>query len=367
MPPVHVAISGDRAVLPGLAVAASSLLNATRFPERVQVHVITSRRDEPIVRALLKCVRAPVNVVPFQTPSLEVAAITPPRLTADMNYARLFLPELFGHFTDKVVYLDADVIVDGDVVELYESAVLRKPHALAAVPRGLQRLRLAPSVARNPLARSQLVKGGVDVVKGPTRRLTTTLQDFNAGVLVIDLHQWRDLNLTKQVLQWMTLNHQYELYTRGSNPPLVLAVRDDFERLDGRWNCPARPSSVPLSPRCSYKGIVHLTGASKPWQVDGTFDARWNAKVTPQIATCFKSILNLDPAQPSHERVRLATATSQPFHSCGLFFLLCPDSFINVLFCCRILVPLLLIFAFVARRRLRLAPSKNKRIFLSAD
>jgi len=341
---VHVVLAGDSAVAPGLAVVLSSLLNATLFPERLHIHVLTTEQDVSKMRDVLSCVtiqRHPANqieVLTFNATDYDTRRIVrgssklsvlPSRLTAELNFARFFLPQIFEFIKDKVIYLDADVVIDGDIVELYDSALRASDMAVAAVPRGAQRLRLAPSVSRNRAAIDELRRRGLELQQSTRlfrqnknisidniktvsskhflrrttsskknfhKRLITPLQDFNAGVLVIHLERWRQMELTSHILEWMRLNTKYELYTRGSNPPLVLALADRFERLDGRWNCPARPSSTPLSPRCQhFPGVLHLTGPHKPWQLQSNdIDPRWRAKLTHHLAKCLKSHLAFD-------------------------------------------------------------------------
>ncbi|KAH8058302.1 polygalacturonate 4-alpha-galacturonosyltransferase [Aureococcus anophagefferens] len=126
-----------------------------------------------------------------------------------LNYARFFLGDALKTH-GKVLYLDTDTIVHGDVAELVDAALAGGAPAVAA----------------------------------------TFIDDFNAGVVVVDLAEWDARNLTATTLEWMALNLAHGLYTRGSNPPLVLAVAGDFERLDARWNCPAAPRALPLRDAC---------------------------------------------------------------------------------------------------------------------
>lgn len=381
---VHVVMAGDVAVLPGLTVAASSLLNATRHPHRIRLHVLTTVSDHAIVSTMLDCAlsrskRASVEVLTFQAPESIFTGRAPPRLATELNYARLFLPHIFGA-SGKMIYLDADVIVNGDVVDLHDAALKQSDCAVAAVPRGAQRLRLAPSVASNAHAIHTLAKLGVNVSFNSSRRLVTTLQDFNAGVLVVDLQRWCQQNVTNEVLRWIRLNRALELYTRGSNPPLVLALADAFERLDSRWNCPANPKSTPASPRCIHQAaIVHLTGASKPWlDASQNIDARWAAKVTPRLLTCFKNILRFEPSElmPLHSRdtaihrSTLPSPQAKPHNSpdCQpslLAVLHCsPSSVINLVFCSRIaciaIPTLLIVLALHKHPRLLLCWYANK-------
>lgn len=371
---VHVVMAGDVAILPGLTVAVSSLLNATRHPHRIRLHVLTTVSDRAIVSAMLDCAlsrtkRASVEVLTFQAPEYIFTGRAPSRLATELNYARLFLPHIFGA-SGKMIYLDADVIVNGDVVDLHDAALKQSDCAVAAVPRGAQRLRLAPSVTSNAHAIHTLAKLGVNVTLNSSRRLVTTLQDFNAGVLVVDLQRWCQQNVTNEVLRWIRLNRALELYTRGSNPPLVLALGDAFERLDSRWNCPAYPKSTPVSPRCIHQAaIVHLAGASKPWlDASQNIDARWAAKVTPRLLTCFKTILRFEPSElmPSQSRVtpvhrNIPALPAKPHNSLDcrpslLAVLQCsPSSIINLVLCSRLAcIALLTLFGFLALHKHRL-------------
>ncbi len=55
-------------------------------------------------------------------------------LAADLNYARFYLTSLLPG-VEKVVYLDADTIVNKDISKLYDSALKDSDAVLAAVPR----------------------------------------------------------------------------------------------------------------------------------------------------------------------------------------------------------------------------------------
>ncbi|KAH8097813.1 polygalacturonate 4-alpha-galacturonosyltransferase [Aureococcus anophagefferens] len=203
-----------------------------------------------------------------------------------LNYARFFLGDVLKNAHGKVLYLDTDTIVHGDVAELVDAALAGGAPAVAAVPRGDGRkLRLAPSVTTDPAARAALSARGVGVNTTQRRRpRPSSTTSTRASSSSID--EWDARNLTATTLEWMALNLAHGLYT-GSNPPLVLAVAGDFERLDARWNCPAAPRALPLRDACVERpGIVHLTGRDKPWLGDGTLDARWAAQVPERLEAC---------------------------------------------------------------------------------
>ena len=114
-----------------------------------------------------------------------------------LNYARFFLGDVLENVRGKVLYLDTDTIVHGDVAELVDAALAGGAPAVAAVPRGDGRkLRLAPSVTTDPAARAALGARGVGVNTTQRRRPQTFIDDFNAGVVVVDLDEWDARNLT---------------------------------------------------------------------------------------------------------------------------------------------------------------------------
>lgn len=282
---VRVVIAGDRDVLPGLVVAATTLMNSTKSKERISLTILTTRRDREVVDAVMKCAVEKVDTRVFNFPRMTIRA--PGRLAAELNFARLFLADVFPEHSGKIVYLDADVVVEGDIVELHDNTTSH--YAVAAVPRGHRRFRLAPSVSNNDEARRTLEERGVELLPAK-RRLTTQLQDFNAGVLVVHLDNWRLSNLTRETMRWIELNGLVELYTRGSNPPLVLALADHFERLNPKWNCPAHPSGRTPHRNCQNPAILHLTGELKPWDStsskNANIDPRWSIHLTPHLDTC---------------------------------------------------------------------------------
>ena len=300
---IPVVMASDVDCLPGLIVAISSIYNSTASPERVQVHVVSTLADAPIVRSIVACALpglvSRVRVIPFEAPDdlplsrrRRAHAAQHRRLLVPLNYARFFISWILEDAWAKVVYLDVDVVVTGDVADLYDSALVgggagSPALPVAAVPRAAgQKLRLAQSVGTNAAARAALIRRGVAVNATDRKRPSTFLDDFNAGVVVIDLERWTALNLTDATLDWMALNAKHDIYTKGSNPPLVLALRDRFERVDQRWNCPARPRGTPLHEDCANPGILHLTGFRKPWLDAGDRDRRWLAAAPPRLGNC---------------------------------------------------------------------------------
>ena len=95
------------------------------------------------------------------------------------------------------------------------------------------------------------------------------LHAFNAGVVVFDLDRWRRRRLAADVERWVATNAAADppIYRLGSNPPLVLAVGEDWARLDPRWNCMRGiHRQHPHNTACWRDAFVrHYPGGAKPW------------------------------------------------------------------------------------------------------
>jgi len=162
-------------------------------------------------------------------------------------YARLTIPELVDHSVRKVIYLDSDTIVEGDLAELW--AIDVGEHALAAVqdaicplvssPHGIERYRSLGLQADTPY--------------------------FNSGVLVVNVPWWRERGLPRAVLEYVRANRERLRCLDQEGLNAVLAGR--WLRLDSRWNRMVAPGGG-LSPgrmRRRERGILHFISNRKPW------------------------------------------------------------------------------------------------------
>ncbi|EJK65217.1 hypothetical protein THAOC_13949 [Thalassiosira oceanica] len=86
--------------------------------------------------------------------------------------------------------------------------------------------------------------------------------------MVVDLDRWRARNVTAKVEEWAALNAKTKMYSYGSQPPLQLAIGDDFERMDTNWNVLSFGFQENVKfPHCAC--LLHWNGARKYWLDDG--------------------------------------------------------------------------------------------------
>ena len=195
------------------------------------------------------------------------AAPRAPRFPREAS-APLLLPELIPPALERILFLDADMLVLEDLANLWETPL--DQHVLAAVPDAAVPLCSAP----------RGVKGWHALGIPPDTPY------FNCGVLMIELRRWRQREVTRRA-------HQYLETTREPidflhQEALNAVLWDDWKPLDSRWNLLAsragRPYDQTASEAWRQPGIVHFAGRMKPWRapIGGPFNAPYQ-KVLERI------------------------------------------------------------------------------------
>lgn len=157
-----------------------------------------------------------------------------------VTYYRLFIASLFPQY-DKIVYLDCDLVVRGDIAKLYEID-------LGDNILGAARDRLVSGTAEFRAYAAQAV--GVD----PDRYV-------NAGVLLINLKAFRENDIEGRFVRLIT-EHDFDLLD-PDQAYLNFLCRDKILPLPSGWN--AVPMTLPAD---VPKDIVHYALYKKPWQED---------------------------------------------------------------------------------------------------
>jgi lipopolysaccharide biosynthesis glycosyltransferase len=171
-----------------------------------------------------------------------------------VTFARVLIPELLPPDLDRVVYLDTDTVVLGEIADL--AAHDLKGKSVGAVEDHV----VAGLHVRKLLGRD------------PARPLRIP-RYFNAGVMLIDLVRWRRENVTDRLI---ALLRQGVAYYDQDN--LNLLLRDDWTELPEPWNRQILPpDTTPAASSLTARHgptraklledakIVHFMGSRKPW------------------------------------------------------------------------------------------------------
>ncbi|MGH7117643.1 MAG: glycosyltransferase family 8 protein [Acetobacteraceae bacterium] len=245
---VHLLVCTNALFLQHAAVCLASLLTNNRelFFDIVIVRRMTEELDETKLRQSLR--QFPNHSLRFQAFAMRPGLVLPlnpeTHYTVD-TYTRLWVEEFFPADVSRVLYLDADIVVVGSIEKLW----------------------------RVDLGGALL--GTVDIPgsdRGVTR-LGMSSEDgyFNAGMLVIDLDQWRESNAGETVLAYVRANPERVLYDQDA---LNACFHSRRKRLDYKWNAIwpffGGPLRLPLQ-RAELETvrreavIIHFNGGFKPW------------------------------------------------------------------------------------------------------
>lgn len=158
------------------------------------------------------------------------------------TYLRLLLPGHLPEYIDRVLYLDSDVLVCGDLSPLWDIPL--DGAALAAVGD-----HFTPTL------------GTRDGIPGAPTDIDMAAPYFNSGVLMINLPVWRTLGITELCLKYMTENQ--DRLRLPDQDALNLAAYGRWHELAGIWNDHVswwNPVAEPQDTR-----ILHFIGRKKPW------------------------------------------------------------------------------------------------------
>ncbi|XP_057230799.1 glycosyltransferase 8 domain-containing protein 1 [Malurus melanocephalus] len=294
---VVIAASDER--LGGAIAAMNSIYQNTR--SNVVFHIVTLNDTVDHLRMWLSSTplkNMRYQISEFDPRVLEGKVQVDPQ-KADtfkpLTFARFYLPNLVPH-AEKVIYVDDDVIVQDDIVELYNTAL--KPGHAAAFSDDCDST--SSKVAVRGAGNQYNYIGFLDYKKETIRKLAMKANtcSFNPGVFVANLTEWKLQNITKQLEKWMTLNVVEELYSKtlaGSitTPPLLIVFYKQHSSIDPMWNVRHLGSSAGkrYSPQfVKAAKLLHWNGHFKPWGRTASYAEVWEKWYVPDPTGKFNLI-----------------------------------------------------------------------------
>lgn len=171
-------------------------------------------------------------------------------------YYRLLLPEIIPETYRRIIYLDADLVIEGDVARLWD------------MDDGGRYTLAVPNLCQRTMAMVRHVdheRLGID----------PHCKYYNAGVLVINLDRWRTGNVARKSIRYVEENSDTVIFPDQDALNVVLAGK--WGDLNPRWNqmhalhtyssWQDSPYEEPLFLQVLNEPfIVHFTTPPKPWQ-----------------------------------------------------------------------------------------------------
>jgi hypothetical protein len=281
--PVYVVVGADREHWPGIVGVVNSVVANTAQPERLRILALSPAGREGALRAYLRChglrptdgssIDSQLQVRGFRAsrvPPLRVQTKLT-NLESPLNFARFYIGEMLPRAASKVLYLDADVIVKGDAVALYDASLTANELCAATMRKQTLGDKGVASLRGDKLQARFKARYGA--------KLPLKARGFNAGVFMFNLAAWAQLNMTAEVEYWVRANNAEQLYALGSQPPLTLAIHG---ARGGTGRCQPLPAEWHLDCLgCIGKGriksaeqlrsakLFHWNGPRKPFPTTG--------------------------------------------------------------------------------------------------
>lgn len=245
---MNIVFCADQGVLPGLHVAAYSLLERMS-PAVAQTcfFVFSDSLDETDMTLLRQTLAGTGKPFALELRRLDLEVLTgfPPLNGSLAAYYRLLATQVME--VERFLYVDADTLCDVDVSALQSLD-------MGSLPAGW--------VPEAPLA------GAVD--RGLAEQLGNSAEEpyFNSGVILVNLPEWRRQQISEKAMEYVA-RHQPEYHDQSA---LNYVLYRNAAVLDTKFNCLTNqrhnwPSLLPEYGRIGK--LLHFLDSPKPWNFLG--------------------------------------------------------------------------------------------------
>ena len=239
---IPICFATDDNYVPFLTVAIASLLDNSSKENFYKIYVLTSHLTEENMNSILK-MATENSSIKFVQLSKELDKVQDMFHLRDYyskeTYYRIFIPNLFPQY-EKVLYLDCDITVLGDVTELYNTQI----HGY-----------YVGAVQEEVMQTFEVFGNYVEKADGINRK-----NYFNAGILLINCRRWRNKLIAER---FVDLLNRYKFRVVQDEDYLNVLCKDNIKWLPLDWN------------KTSYKNdafddkdlkIIHWKINWRPWK-----------------------------------------------------------------------------------------------------
>ena len=247
---IPIFFSSDDNYIPYLDIAIASLIDNASKDYKYRIIILNTGLQQNNIDKIMQNQRDDFTI-DFVDISKEVESIKARFKNvyhfSVVTYYRLFIASLFPQY-DKIVYLDCDLVVLGDVSELYNTDL--GGNIFGAAP-------------------EQFVQNTPEFRLYAEKALGVCPSNYvNAGVLVIDLEQFRKHQIEEKFVDLIT-KYDFDLLD-PDQAYLNYLCYNKIHVLPSGWN------KEPIQLPCEGKmNIVHYALYKKPWQYDDVQDGEF--------------------------------------------------------------------------------------------
>lgn len=254
---IPIVLSSDNNYVPYLYVCLTSLVKYTTEEYFYSIFILHTEIEEYTKQIFMNGLNKENIRIKFIDVTERVASynLKIEKYWSFASYYRLLIPELFWNY-EKVIYLDADILLCHNIAELLESALQEKGVCLAAA----EDMYLATCKDNPEMMQYLKEKLELDIEKIPFY--------FNSGVLVYHIPNIRRIVSVKGLLKMAESSYQYI-----DQDILNKVFAGKVQWIDRRWNYfpvwnikgfrPDIQKEI-LTIRKELPYIIHYAGG-KPW------------------------------------------------------------------------------------------------------
>ena len=242
---INIIFSADNKYVQHLGVTLCSIFENKSNNSDLNIFVIDggiSNKNIAKLQILEKKYSFKIKYIHLQNNDYKDLLIS--RHITQATYYRILIPNIVEQKISKILYLDCDLVVLGDLKELYEIDI---NNFLTA-------------------ATEEHVSGEIKLKLG----IRIEAPYFNAGVLLINTEKWRNVSVTDKTLRF--IREKPEKITFWDQDALNANIKDGCRIIDKKYNLTTleieRMSSEDLT-RMTTPLIVHYSSSIKPWKFNG--------------------------------------------------------------------------------------------------
>ncbi|GMH02374.1 hypothetical protein Nepgr_004213 [Nepenthes gracilis] len=259
----HFAVFSDNVL--ACAVVVNSTVSNAKEQEKIVFHVVTDPLNFPGISRwflLNPPGKATIQVQSIEnfnwlsskySSRLEKQNSQDPRYSSPLNHLRFYLPDIFPHL-DKIVFLDHDVVVQGDLAALWGVDMKGKVNG------AVETCREGESSFRR-----------MDMFINFSDPMVAARFDINActwafGMNLFDLREWRHQDLSRRHHRFLILGNERPLWKAGSLPQGWVTFYNQTIPLDLKWHVLGLGYGSDLrSDDIKAAAVIHYDGIMKPW------------------------------------------------------------------------------------------------------
>ncbi|MFA5130840.1 MAG: glycosyltransferase family 8 protein [Patescibacteria group bacterium] len=235
---IKVVLAADDNYAQHLGVTMVSILENHLSTQKIEFHILDNNINSVNIQKIkLIGQKYKVDLFFYLVSSSDLDNYPKHNYLPRSTYLRVLIPELLPRAINKVLYLDTDIVVLGDISELYNQGL--GDFSLGAV--------------RDIMA-DEILQIHFD---------KNVSNYFNAGVLLLNLEKWRGLRLAEKSFELIRLYGREII--RADQDILNSLFVGDWQPLDKRFNSDLKRSN-PSREIEANTVILHYSDRVKPWQ-----------------------------------------------------------------------------------------------------